>query len=97
MDTLRWVLCVFLGGPAAVMLLLNWVAMVSSLRARKAYSFGLPFLWGISGALGCVICPAVYMQRLAWVPLALDPSILLMVLVPPLTGLRKLLRGRVSK
>ena len=76
----RWTLCLLLGVPAVVLILLNWMSMISAVKDRRSYSFAPPWLCGVTGAVACLLCPVSQVQHLALSPLVLDPSISIMVM-----------------
>jgi hypothetical protein len=70
-----------------LLLLANWSGIIGFALNRyrqpeKAggFSFAPPFIGGVLGCIGCLICPIDGVRRFAWVPLAVDPSILLMTI-----------------
>lgn len=78
-DSQRWAITLILAVPSALLIVCNWGGLVSASRAGRGYSFAPPWLCGVAGAMACVVCPAPGIWRFAWVPLVLDPSIVLLV------------------
>lgn len=70
--------------PAVLLIVLNWFGFVGFVverirtRTRRGFSFAPPFLSGLVAAVACLICPVDWVNRFAWCPLVLDPSILLL-------------------
>lgn len=91
-------LCVILGAGFLLFLLVcNWLTFIGFVRHRRrhpeskrGHSFAPPFLAGLVGMVGCLLYPARWVQRLAWVPLVLDPSILLLVAILVMSFCRRL-------
>ena len=78
--TMTWIA---LGVLLALLLLLNWcgliVAVIHSYRHPEqtgGFSFAPPLIGGVLGCVGCLVCPIEGVSRFAWLPLVLDPSIL---------------------
>jgi hypothetical protein len=78
-EAVRWTISLALGGLSALIILGNWSAIIGALisNSRKTTSLVLPFLCGPACAVACLVCPAQRVRSLAWLPLLLDPSILL--------------------
>jgi len=93
----EWTLDVVIG-VCALMILLNWGALLSYLyatakgRRKGGFSFAPPFLCGLVACGAILIHPRPGMPRLSWVPLALDPSIGFVVVVAALQRLFPRLR-----
>jgi hypothetical protein len=84
MGTPIWVV---LGTLLSLLLLANWCGIIGfALRRYRhrantgGFSFAPPFLGGVFGCVGCLLCSIDGVRRFAWVPLVSDPSILLMTL-----------------
>ena len=80
-SLISWIICLTLGVPCLLLIILNWLSMVDAFRRGQSFSFCPPFLCGLLGAVACLICPLEEISSLAWLPLVLDPSILLSVYV----------------
>jgi hypothetical protein len=105
MEGLRWTLTLTLGVPSALLLPLNWLALIGwAIEVRRGYrgghSFAPPFLCGVAGSVACLVCPWPGVWRWAWVPPLLDPSIALLLAslalqaLARLRGLRSPFEGR---
>lgn len=85
MEPLLWAVCLFLGVPSALFALGNWLAVIAAAveAARRGrshrLSFALPFLCGSAGAVACLVCPVPGAWQWVWLPLLLDPSIVLVL------------------
>jgi hypothetical protein len=84
MGTAIWII---LGGLLGLLLLANWCGLIGFAVDRYrhpektgGYSFAPPFLGGVLGCIGCLVCPIEGVRRFAWVPLVLDPSIFLLTI-----------------
>ena len=89
--TIRWVLTALLCGAAALLLLVNWGALVASLWYRwggqDKHSSMVPLVGPVLGTAGLLICPA----EVGWFALAywvLEPVILLSPLALAHAGYR---------
>ena len=83
-ETLQWAVCLILGVPSALLILLNWLSFIGySVAVRRGHkgghSFAPPFLCGVAGAVACLVCPLPGVWRWAWVAPLLDPSIALLL------------------
>jgi hypothetical protein len=85
MGTAIWIT---LGTLLFLLLLANWCGIIGFAFHRYrhpektgGFSFAPPFIGGVLGCIGCLVCPIEGVRRFAWVPLVLDPSILLMAIV----------------
>jgi hypothetical protein len=79
---------IILGVLLALLLLANWCGIIGFAVDRYRhpektghFSFAPPFIGGVLGCIGCLICSIEGVRRFAWVPLVLDPSIFLMTVV----------------
>jgi hypothetical protein len=80
-DAIRWwTLCLALGIPSALLMVVNWFGFIDWLRKDGTFSFVLPWFGGIFCAIACWGCPWEEIRAFWWVPLVLDASISLMVL-----------------
>jgi hypothetical protein len=92
---LWWAVTLTLGVPAGLLALGNWLIVVGAAveAARqgrsKTFSFGLPFVAGLAGAVACLACPLPGLWHWAWLPLLLDPSIALLVLACVMHGVAR--------
>jgi hypothetical protein len=69
-----WILNAFIV-VCAILMLINWLALVSAMRSRRNYSFAPPLLLGIAAAIAVLLHPVHEMRSFAWIPLIVDPSI----------------------
>jgi hypothetical protein len=85
-EALRWGVCLIVGVPSALLILLNWLSVAGgALEAVKTgqsrnVSFCPPFLCGVAGSAACIACPWPGMWQWAFLPLLLDPSIALLLI-----------------
>jgi len=70
-----------------LLLLANWCGIIGFACNRYrhpektgGFSFAPPFIGGLFGCVGCLVCPIDGVRHFAWVPLAFDPSIVLMTI-----------------
>ncbi len=81
MQSLRSAVSLVLGVPSALVILLNWLVVVAvAVHAarrgrRETFSFCLPFVGGVAGAVACLVSPSPGAWRWAWIPPLVDPSI----------------------
>lgn len=85
MEYLQWAPCVLLGLLSATLIALSWLSFVGwwfvGRRRGEGHSWCFPCAWGILGAIACMACPRDGLWQYAWIPLLLDPSIGLALVV----------------
>jgi hypothetical protein len=74
MTALLWAASVVLLAVGALVIFRNWASAIRTLRTKKPTSFVL-FFGGLSGVLGCLVCPDERVNALWWCPLILDLTI----------------------
>ncbi len=62
-------------GVSAFFIVGNWIGIIGATYTKVSYSFALPFVAGIAGMLAALAHPSPAVSSLAWLPLALDPTI----------------------
>ena len=73
-------------------IVINWAALVHNLLAVKRgwrHCSSVHFLPGAAGLLGMLACPIAAIRYYAWVPLLLDLTIPMEVLLPVVEQLRR--------
>lgn len=88
---------IIFGVLLALLLLANWCGIIGFAINRfrhpdetRGFSFAPPFVGGVLGCIGCLVCPIEGVRRYAWLPLVLDPSIFLMTIALLLHPLSRL-------
>lgn len=79
-QIIRWVLCAGLGLLGAWIILLNFV-IVYLWYVRGRHHSWVPLVGGFLCLIGLAVCPLPQVQRWAWVPLAVDVSYCVLVLL----------------
>lgn len=94
LETLRWVVASSLGVVWVIIASFNGRGMMHSLLARRM-GFVIPFIGGLVGLIGVVVCPLLASNRWLWVPLVLDVGTLpLLVFAAATTLSRKFAEAR---
>lgn len=85
MVYLQWAPCVLMGLLSAFFIASMWLSFIGWLLVErhqgKGHSWCFPVAWGVLGSVACMACPLEGVWQYAWVPLALDPSIGLVLVV----------------
>jgi hypothetical protein len=74
----RWIGCVVVGGPAALLIVNNWLLLIGTARTRKPTSLVFPFICGPVCAAACWFGPSA-LRWWFWVPLAADFTLWVLV------------------
>ncbi|MDB6125217.1 MAG: hypothetical protein JWQ71_4210 [Pedosphaera sp.] len=98
MDTytlFRWALSVLFGLLGCWIMLMNFT-MVYMWYARRKHSSQIPLVGGGLAFLGLSVCPLPQVQKLAWIPLAVDIGYLVATLTFGFASmlLRRLFKGK---
>lgn len=94
-DIFRWVLAVPVGLLGWWIIFLNF-AIVYREYVRGEHHSWVPFLGGLLAFVGMLVCPLLWVEKLAWIPIAVDCVYFVAILTFGLGGmaLRRLLRGK---
>src|SRR6478672_7839262 len=69
-----WAISLLLLAFSALLIVGNWAAAIGTLWTKKSTSL-IPFLGGLFGLIGCLLCPEEWVSAAWWVSLVLDPTI----------------------
>lgn len=92
LDVVRWLLAVPLGLFGAWVTVCNYACVYLGLFRGKHHSL-VPLLGGACVGLAWLLCPVVGGRSWAWIPLAVDPGGLLLLLLCVCFFGRMFLRG----
>ncbi len=83
MESLRWIIAFLFGVPALLLISGNWLLLFGwglAVRrgAQSGFSFALPLFGGVAGVIACLACPWPEIQRWWWLPLLLEPYVVML-------------------
>jgi hypothetical protein len=87
METVRWIIAGLLGVFSLMVIVGNPVAALVARMQGDSYSF-VPIIGGVTGAAACLACPAIGFSWWAAVPLLLDVTVPMAIVVLALIALR---------
>jgi len=87
METARWIIAGVLGAVSLCVIVGNPVAGLIARRRGESYSF-VPVVGGVTGVAACLACPAIGLSRWALVPLIMDATVPMALVVVVLMALR---------
>ena len=87
METVRWIIAGLLGALSLTVIVGNPIAALIAQRRGECYSF-VPVVGGITGVAACLLCPAIGFSWWALVPLFMDVTVPMALVVLVLMALR---------
>jgi hypothetical protein len=87
METARWIIAGALGAASLLVIVGNPVAALLAQRRGESYSF-VPVVGGATGVAACLVCPAIGFSWWAIVPLVMDVTVPMALVVLALMALR---------